>query len=233
MKTLLLLILLFSIPVYAQTNTPTPTVTTTPGTGSCCDVAGHGTPGCSNASCQNCVGLCDPFCITDHWDTQCAEEADGIAHFCPANACPQCNCLGPVLTSTPTPTITNTPTITLTPTQTKTPTPTWTTMITNTPTRTPSATKTPTNSPTSTITKTPTRTPTSTITRTPTITQTATKTPTQQKDCCQYYYGFGTTQRLCASNALPCDPPNTLVKNAYCDFLLMQCVSYSQPWGNP
>lgn len=193
---LISVLLALSAPAFAQTATPT----TTPASGSCCELGGNPGPGCDNASCQNCIGDCDPFCITTQWDSQCSDEANGVSHFCAPVACvAECNC-PPLPTLTATATQTETRTVTETPTRTETPTPTVTitgTPPTATPTHlwsdeffgpTPHGSTTPFGTATGTATVTPTRTVTATPTGTQTGTRTATATRTPNLDlqaCCE------------------------------------------------
>lgn len=139
-------------------SSPTPTASptaTVPVTSNCCVV--HGSPGCDNNPCQECVCAATlQDCCINPWDNLCTQVAN--------NECAlQCQCSGtPVPTSTRTrtrtPTLTQTATATAT--STRTSTPTWTHTFTPTRTRTPTPTWTPTrtSTPTFTRTRTPTRT---------------------------------------------------------------------------
>ncbi|MBI1817927.1 MAG: VCBS repeat-containing protein [Deltaproteobacteria bacterium] len=178
-------VLLSSNPPATPTNTATPTnplpsPTATPNR-DCC-VRHDESPGCENATCEQCVAGIDPdgFCRNNGWDLGCVQIAMSAA--CAAS----CNCPGPTETATitPTPTITvtatpsltDTPTVTPTATFTGTPaTPTFTSRPTFTVTGTLPPTMTPTNTPTPSFTGTATDTPRRT--NTPTLTFTPTETP--------------------------------------------------------
>ena len=158
---------------FTQSPLPTPTSTATPVT-DCCTA--HGTGGCSDSQCQQCVTMTDEQCA-NVWDGRCVDEAHGV---CAST----CKCATPTMlpTTTDTPMPTETPTITGTSTATNTP-----TMTPTGPSPLPSRTPTPTfpiptitgsQSPSLTPTESPTPSEVPTKTRTATRTTEITATPT-------------------------------------------------------
>ena len=55
-----------------------------PGSGDC--FTANGTPGCDDGTCCDTVCAVDPFCCTNQWDTQCANEAQSLCADCTGDA---------------------------------------------------------------------------------------------------------------------------------------------------
>lgn len=63
-----------------------------PGAGSCTDVDGTGSPGCSDEGCCNTVCEQDPFCCLNQWDESCSERGAGLCHStCGSPDAGECN----------------------------------------------------------------------------------------------------------------------------------------------
>ncbi|MFQ5461767.1 MAG: IPTL-CTERM sorting domain-containing protein [Phycisphaerae bacterium] len=62
---------------------PPPAACGTPGTGSCTDPAGTGSPFCDDLACCEAVCAFDPFCCDVEWDSLCAGETAGLPECAP------------------------------------------------------------------------------------------------------------------------------------------------------